>query len=221
MTALPDISAVIVAGGSSSRMRGTDKLLSEIGGVPVIIRTISTFAGVPEVAELIVVTSAERAEVIKQLCVRHGITRDIICVEGGDTRRRSAENGYRASHCPLVAVHDGARPLVTAELIRRTAAAAAEYGAAIAAVPVKDTVKLVSGGVVTETPDRSGLFAAQTPQIFTREVYEKALGCGENATDDASMAEMSGARVHIVEGDYRNIKITTPEDLTIAAALAL
>lgn len=214
------ISAIIVAGGSSSRMKGTDKLMCEVGGIPVIIRTIRAFDILPEVGEIIVVTGRDNFDKIRLLCEKSGIVNQIRFAEGGATRRQSAENGFRASSCPLVAVHDGARPFVTAEIIRRTAQAAEKSGAAIAAVPVKDTIKLVKNGEIELTPDRNVLYAAQTPQIFTREVYENALKYGENATDDASMAEAAGVRVTVCEGSYENIKITTPEDLHIAEMLA-
>lgn len=214
------ISAVIVAGGTSSRMQGVDKLMCEVGGIPVIVRTVGAFDRLPEVSEVIVVTAEDNFGRIRQLCEKHGVSAKLKITAGGAARRQSAENGFKASSCPLIAIHDGARPFVTADIIQRTAAAAEKSGAAIAAVPVKDTIKLVRNGEIEQTPDRSLLYAAQTPQIFSREAYEKAMLCGGNATDDASMAEAAGIKVTVCEGSYENIKITTPEDLLTAEMLA-
>lgn len=214
------ISVIIVAGGSSSRMCGMDKLLCAVDGVPVIVRSVRAFAGLPQVGEIIVVASEERAAETARLLEIHGVSFPVVFAPCGGTRQQSAESGFRRSTLPLVAIHDAARPFVTAELITRIAEEAERHGAAIPAVAVKDTVKTVEGGFSRETPDRSTLFAAQTPQIFKREIYEAALKHSENATDDASMAERGGFPVKITEGDYRNIKITTPDDLLLVEALA-
>ena len=212
--------AVIVAAGSASRMGGTDKILEPLGGEPVILRTARVFQECDAIREIVIVTSPERIGPISQLC--SGLSKVIAVVAGGDSRQKSVQLGLNAlsDKVKLAAIHDGARPLVTWQLIDRVVRAANSYGAAAPAIPVKDTVKTVQGGIVKDTPDRSTLRAVQTPQVFDfdliRGALKKAFEDGATVTDDCSAVERLGMSVKIVEGDERNLKITTPLDLKIA-----
>jgi len=213
--------AVIVAAGNASRMGGIDKVMADLGGEPVITRTVRMFEACDAIREIVVVTREDLIVPVMSLCA--GFAKVKAVVAGGADRMESVYNGMRAlsAKVGLVAVHDGARPLVTNAVIDRTVRAAHAYGAAAPGIPVKDTVKVVQGGVVKETPDRSRLQAIQTPQVFDVHLLKGALKKAkeENAaiTDDCSAVERMGMSVKIVEGDERNIKITTPMDLKIAA----
>ena len=215
--------AVIVAAGTASRMGGIDKVMAELGGEPMIVRTVRAFQSCDAVKEIVVVTRADLIGKITDLCA--GFSKVKAVVTGGADRPESVRNGLNAlsSKARLVAVQDGARPLIATELIDRTVRAAHTYGAAAPGVPVKDTVKLVQGGVVQATPDRSRLRAIQTPQVFDLDLLsaalEKALKDNAPITDDCSAVERIGMSVRIVEGDERNIKVTTPMDLEIAERL--
>lgn len=215
--------AVIVAAGTASRMGGIDKVMAELGGEPMIVRTVRTFQNCDAVREIVVVTREDLIVKIMDLCA--GFSKVRAVVVGGADRPESVRNGLNAlsPKARLAAVQDGARPLVTEAVIDRTIRAAHAYGAAAPGIPVKDTVKLVQGGVVQETPDRSCLQAVQTPQVFDLDLLKGALEKAqkENAaiTDDCSAVERVGMTVKIVEGDERNIKVTTPMDLKIAALL--
>ena len=216
------VSAVLVAAGSSTRM-GFDKLSFDLGGETVLHRSIRAFAQCPLVDEIILVAGSNRAfaqqaaDCAKPVCV----------VAGGATRAESAKNGVLAASGALVAVHDAARPFVSQQVITAALEAAARCGAAAPAVPVKDTIKAAvrgSGKTVPEscfvhaTPDRSTLYAVQTPQCFDRAAYLAALEelDAEKArlvTDDCSLFELTGRPVQLTQGDYANLKITTREDL--------
>ena len=173
--------------------------------------------------EIIIVTRQDLLVPIMDLC--HGFDKVKTVITGGASRPESVEKGLRAlsDKVKLAAIHDGARPLITWQVIDRTIRAAASYGAAAPAIPVKDTVKVVRGGIVMETPDRSRLQAVQTPQIFDidllRAALKKAAEDGAQITDDCSAVERLGMSVRMVEGDERNIKVTTPLDLKIAEVL--
>ena len=216
-------SAVIVAAGSASRMGGVDKILEPLAGVPVILRTVRAFAECDAIREIVVVTSPERILPIMQLCAPFEKVKAVVA--GGETRQASVRAGMNAlqNKSGLVAVQDGARPLITWQVIDRVVRAANTYGAAAPAIPVKDTVKRVNGGIVAETPDRSTLRAVQTPQVFDFALLRSALKKAEKenaqVTDDCSAVERMGMSVKIVEGDERNIKITTPLDMKIAELL--
>ena len=213
--------AVIVAAGNASRMGGIDKVMAELGGETVIARTVRMFAQCDAIREIVIVTREDLIAPVMDLCA--GFPKVKAVVAGGADRVESVCNGLRAlsAKVGLVAVHDGARPLVTNAVIDRTVRAAHTYGAAAPGVPVKDTVKVVQGGVVKETPDRSRLQAVQTPQVFDIQLLKTALkkATEEKAViiDDCSAVERMGMSVKMVEGDERNIKITTPLDLRIAA----
>ena len=217
------VGAVIAAAGSSSRMGGRDKLAEPLDGIPVILRTLAAVEAVPEIREIVVVTREDRVEEYRRLLGQCSRLRAV--VPGGSTRQESARNGVRAlsPDCTLAAIHDGARPLVTPEVFARCIEAARSCGAATAAVPVKDTIKLADeAGRVLDTPDRSRLWAVQTPQIFDRERYlraaEEAERRGLSCTDDCQLFEAMGWEVQLVMGDYRNLKLTTPEDFLAAGA---
>ena len=217
------VGAVIAAAGSSSRMGGRDKLAEPLDGIPVILRTLAAVEAVPEIREIVVVTREDRVEEYRRLLRQR--SRLWAVVPGGSTRQESVRNGVRAlsPDCTLAAIHDGARPLVTPEVFARCIEAARSCGAATAAVPVKDTIKLADeAGRVLDTPDRSRLWAVQTPQIFDRERYlraaEEAERRGLSCTDDCQLFEAMGWEVQLVMGDYRNLKLTTPEDFLAAGA---
>lgn len=215
--------AVIVAAGSASRMGGVDKITVDLKGRPVIVRTVEAFQECPAIKEIVIVTRADQLSAVMGLCRDFSKVRAVVA--GGDSRPESVMNGLNAlsSKAKLVAIQDGARPLVSWELIDRTVRAANSYGAAAPGVPVKDTVKVVTGGVVKETPDRATLQAVQTPQAFDIDLLKGALKKakldGIAITDDCSAVEHMGMSVKMVLGEERNIKITTPMDLKIAEVL--
>jgi len=215
--------AVIVAAGTASRMGGIDKVMAPLGGEPMVLRTVRTFQNCDAISEIVVVTRADLLETLMEQCAQFSKIRAVVV--GGADRPASVQAGLNAlsKKVRLAAIHDGARPLVTEEVIDRTVRAAHSYGAAAPAVPVKDTIKVVKGGVVRETPDRATLQAVQTPQVFDidllRGALKKAIATGTMITDDCSAVENMGMSVKIVEGDERNLKVTTPMDLQIARVL--
>ena len=212
--------AVIVAAGSASRMEGIDKVMAPLGGEPMIVRTVRQFQECDAIQEIVVVTRADLIMPIMDLCHQFDKLRAVVV--GGDSREVSVNMGLNtlSEKCKLVAVQDGARPFASWQLIDRVVRAANTYGAAAPAIAVKDTIKVVQGGLVDSTPDRSTLRAVQTPQVFDFDLLRGALGqaktSGTKITDDCSAVELLGMKVRIVEGDERNIKITTPMDLKIA-----
>lgn len=212
--------AVIVAAGSASRMGGIDKIMAPLGGEPVIKRTVRQFQECEAIREIVVVTRPDLIIPVMDLC--HEFSKVKAVVAGGDSRDASVSMGMNtlSAKCKLVAVQDGARPFADWQLIDRVVRAANTYGAAAPAIAVKDTVKVVRGGIVKETPDRSALKAVQTPQVFDfdllRGALKKARQDGVTLTDDCAAVEYMGMSVKIVEGDEKNIKITTPLDLKIA-----
>ena len=221
------VSAVLVAAGSSTRM-GFDKLSFDLGGETVLHRSIRAFAQCPQITELVLVAGKNREFVAQQAA---DCPKPVLIVAGGATRAESAKNGVLAAHGELVAVHDAARPFVSAVVITAALEAAARCGAAAPAVPVKDTIKAAARGdgktvppdcAVCATPDRSTLYAVQTPQCFDRAAYLAALEELDETrarlvTDDCSLFELAGLPVHLTQGDYVNLKITTKEDLPAAA----
>ena len=215
--------AVIVAAGNASRMGGIDKVMAQLKGEPMILRTVRTFQNCDAISEIVIVTREDLIIPITNLCREMPKVKAV--VRGGKSRQESVSLGLNtlSKSVKLAAVHDGARPLITWEVIDRTVRAANSYGAAAPAIPVKDTIKVVEGRVVKNTPDRSTLFAVQTPQVFDfdilRGALRKAEADGAAVTDDCSAVERMGMSVKIVKGEERNIKITTPMDLVIAKAL--
>lgn len=215
--------AVIVAAGSASRMGGTDKVMAPLGGEPMIVKTVRAFQNCDAIREIVIVTRQDLIEAIMGLCA--GFDKVQAVVVGGSDRQSSVQAGLNvlSKSVKLAAIHDGARPLVTWEVIDRTVRAANSYSAAVPAIPVKDTIKISQGGVVKSTPDRSKLRAVQTPQVFELDLLRAALKQAREdkaeVTDDSSAVERLGMSVKVVEGDERNLKITTPMDLKIAELL--
>lgn len=215
--------AVIVAAGSASRMGGIDKVMASLGGTPMVARTAAAFQNCDAIAEIVIVTRPDLIRPISALCA--GMDKVQAVVAGGSSRQESVWLGLNAlsEDIQLAAIHDGARPLVSNLVIDRTVRAANSYGAAAPAVPVKDTIKVVKGGLVEKTPDRATLQAVQTPQVFDFDLLRGALKKAEEekaaVTDDCSAVERLGMKVKIVEGDERNLKVTTPMDLKIAEML--
>ena len=207
--------AVIVAAGNASRMGGIDKVMAPLGGEPMIVRTVRKFQNCVAVKEIVIVTREDLIPKITSLCGK--FDKVMAVVAGGNDRAESVKNGLRmlSKKVKLVAVQDGARPLITEAVIDRTIRAAHTYGAAAPAIPVKDTIKVVAGGIVSSTPDRSTLKAIQTPQGALKKAFED----GAAITDDCSAVERLCYKVKIVEGDERNIKVTTPFDLKVAESL--
>ena len=215
--------AVIVAAGNASRMGGIDKVMAPIQGEPMIRRTVRAFQNCEAVSEIVIVTRPDLILPITELCREYPKVKTVVA--GGASRQESVEQGLNmlSKDVKLAAIQDGARPLITYEVIDRTIRAAHTYGAAAPAIPVKDTIKTVEGGLVLNTPDRSKLRAVQTPQVFDIDLLKGALvkAKQDNAevTDDCSAVERLGMKVKIVEGDEHNIKVTTPMDLKIAEML--
>ncbi len=215
--------AVIVAAGSASRMGGIDKVMAALGGEPMIARTVRAFQECDAVSEIVIVTREDLILPITDLC--KAFTKVKTVVAGGKSRQESVGKGLSAlgKEIKLAAIHDGARPLITWQLIDCCVRAANTYGAAAPAIPVKDTIKTVEGGIVVNTPDRSKLRAVQTPQVFDVDLLKgallKAYQDGAEVTDDCSAVERLGMKVKIVEGDEKNLKVTTPMDLKIAEML--
>ena len=220
---LKQCGAVIVAAGSATRMGGIDKVMADLGGEPMIVRTVRAFQNCDAIASIVIVTREDLIRPISDLC--RDMKKVAAVVAGGKSRQESVHLGLNAlpKGTKLAAVHDGARPLVSWQVIDRVVRAANTYGAAAPAIPVKDTIKVVEGRLVKETPDRSSLMAVQTPQVFgfdlLRGALRKAEEDGAQVTDDCSAVERTGMRIKIVEGDERNLKVTTPMDLKIAELL--
>ena len=215
--------AVIVAAGNASRMGGVDKIMADLGGKPVIRRTAESFQDCDAVKEIVVVTREDLILPITSLCAQMDKVQAVVA--GGSSRQESVHLGLNAlsGKCKLAAIHDGARPLISQAVIDRTVRAAHTYGAAAPAIPVKDTVKVAKSGLVFATPDRDSLRAVQTPQVFDFDLLRGALKKAEEEqaflTDDCSAVERMGMSVKLVEGEERNLKVTTPLDLKIAALL--
>ena len=212
--------AVIVAAGNATRMGGIDKAMTELSGIPVLQRSVKAFQECDAIREIVVVTREDLLVKVMGLCKDYDKVKAVVV--GGKDRPESVSNGLNAlsDKVKLAAIHDGARPLVSFEVIDRTVRAANSYGAAAPAIPVKDTIKNTSGGLAVSTPDRSALRAVQTPQVFDFDLLRGALKQAQKEqlaiTDDCSAVEHLGFKIKLVEGDERNIKITTPLDLKIA-----
>lgn len=218
-------SAVIVCAGNSTRMQGVNKILLPLGDRLVIGNTLTAFQNSPSIAEIVVVAREQDIPEIQAEAERCGITKLIKCTTGGATRQESVMNGLKciSKETKLIAVHDGARPLVKPEHIEKTIKDATVFGGATLGVPVKDTIKLVDDGLITDTPPRKQLYITQTPQVFRKAVYfegiDFALEHGLDFTDDCQLVEAVGGKVYMTVGDYTNIKITTPEDIRLAEVL--
>lgn len=218
-------SALILAGGSASRMNGINKQLALLDGVPVVIRSALAFQRSEMVSEIILAVPAGQEERYRNLCKEYGVSKLRAVAAGGSTRALSVKNALAqvSPECRYIAIHDGARPLIPTGDIDRVLSDAVEYGGAIAAAPVTDTIKQCSGGFVDSTPDRSVLYAAQTPQAFEKELYlsclERLGSRAESLTDDSALFELCGERVRITPVTACNMKITRPQDIAIAEAV--
>jgi 2-C-methyl-D-erythritol 4-phosphate cytidylyltransferase len=213
------VGAIIAAAGESKRMGGMDKVFALLGGEPVLYRVIDAFHGCNSIDQIVVVVSRENLEKCRQLVAEPRGSKVIEACAGGRRRQDSVAAGLsRLSQCQWVVIHDGARPLLTVDLIERGLEAAGETGAAVAAVPVTDTIKVAGDDrLVQQTLPRRNLWAVQTPQVFRFDIIAEAYRQVEDeVTDDASLVEQLGYRVKLYMGSYDNIKVTTPNDLDLA-----
>ena len=221
----PICSVVVVAAGSARRMEGIDKILTPLGELPVLVHTLGVFQDCSRVEEIVVVTREDLLVEISRLCRDYGMDKVTKVIVGGAERIHSVRAGLREVRpdAELIAIHDGARPLVTGELVLETIARAGETGAAAPAIPITDTIKRAEGDLAVETVDRADLRAIQTPQIFQadliRAAIQKALEDGEVLTDDCAAVERLGMKVSLTRGSRENIKITTPFDLLLGEAI--
>ena len=223
---VPRCAAVIVAAGTASRMAGVDKIVADVAGKPMILRSAAAFQACGAVQEIIVVTRDDLREQVEEILRAGGITKLTAVVNGGQTRAESVQKGINwcSKKVGLIAVHDGARPLVSQRIITETIYMAAKTGAAAPAVPVRDTIRVVEGGLGVETPERTKLYAMQTPQIFDADLLRAAtLNAMQKklpVTDDCAALEAIGAKINITQGAEENLKVTTRLDLAVAEALA-
>jgi 2-C-methyl-D-erythritol 4-phosphate cytidylyltransferase len=217
---------IVTAAGSSRRMGGTNKLLLPLQGKPLLVHTLNYFEKHPLVKAVIVSAPSEQREVYLALVREHGLNKVSAVVPGGAERQDSIRNALTALTCgadEAVAIHDGARPCLSGDLLERLLAALAEAQGCLPMVAVKDTIKRVDDqGRVLQTLVRSELYAAQTPQVFRYaaivEAHRRAHAEGYLGTDDCSLIEHYGGTIRAVAGDYRNLKVTTPEDLEMVGA---
>jgi 2-C-methyl-D-erythritol 4-phosphate cytidylyltransferase len=216
------VGAVIAAAGASQRMAGVDKIFADLDGAPVLWHVVDTFERCKSIDQVVIMVSQQNLEMGMRLLGENRWPK-VTGVYGGGARRQDSVIGglARLTGCDWVVIHDGARPLVTADLIERGLAAAAETGAAIAAVPVTDTVKVVADDMTVEgTPPRRSLWGVQTPQVFRFSILDQAYrNLAIEVSDDASAVERLGHKVKIYQGSYDNMKITTPDDLAVAGVL--
>jgi 2-C-methyl-D-erythritol 4-phosphate cytidylyltransferase len=216
------VGAVIAAAGESRRMDGIDKVFAPLGGKPALSYVLDAFEECESVSQIVVVVSKNNIEKCRQLIAEKKYAKPVEVCAGGKRRQDSVAVGLkRLDKCDWVVIHDGARPLVTRALIEDGLEVAKETGAAVAAVPVTDTIKTAGDDrIVHQTPPRQNLWAVQTPQVFRVDIiskaYQKAKG---EVTDDASLVEKLGYKVKLYMGAYDNIKITTTNDMLIAEAL--
>lgn len=218
------VSVIIAAAGNSTRYgTGKSKQFLILDNTPVLIKSIQAFEEIDDVKEIIVTARKQDFEVIEDFIAQYGVRKVKHIVEGGDTRQDSIYAAVKKvdEKANLVSVHDGARPLIKRKVIESVIQKADEVDAAACAVPVKDTIKIIdSSGKIVTTPERDALRAVQTPQVFRLSLYkeaiEKAVSDGKQYTDDCQLVESMGYPVYLVDGDYENIKITTPDDLLVA-----
>ena len=221
----PVWAAVVVAAGSAARMEGIDKVLSPLRGIPVLVWTLRVFEDCPRITEVVVVTREDILVEVSRLCKDYGLSKVSKIVVGGAERPLSVRAGLRETRrdAELIAIHDGARPFLSQEVLEETLEQAALSGAAAPAVALSDTVKRARDGLVEETLDRSCLWAVQTPQVFQadliRPAAEQAAELADPPTDDCAAVERLGMKVVLTRGDRENIKITTPFDLLLGEAI--
>jgi 2-C-methyl-D-erythritol 4-phosphate cytidylyltransferase len=219
-------SAIIVAAGSGTRFGSkTPKQFVDLSGTPLIIHTLRRFESCGDIDDIILVLASNETSGFLKLAEKYPIKKLSKIVAGGKTRAESVYKGFqaiRSLNAKIVAIHDGARPLVSAEEISQTIAKARETGAACLMATITDTIKKIDNGVIIETVNRNILRRALTPQAFSYQLLKRAFTeneLSETVTDECYLVEKLGINVSIVEGNSRNIKITTPEDLVIAEAL--
>jgi len=216
------VTAVLLAGGRGRRMgRGENKAFAIVSGTPLLGLTVGAFARCPAIDEIVLVAARGERERVSSLLPP--ISQPVRIVDGGSERRDSARAGVEASSGDIVLLHDGARPFVSAELIERVVAAAIEHGACVPVLPVVDTLRHVEkdGMLASAVLDRSTVARMQTPQAFRRELIRRALRtCPNDASDDAAAVLALGEGVITVPGEATNLKVTTPEDLALAEAIA-
>ncbi len=218
------VSVIIAAAGNSTRYgTGNSKQFLLLEGIPVLIKSVQAFEQIDEVKEIIITARKQDFDVIEGFLQQYNIKKVKSVVEGGATRQDSIAAAVKkvSEETEIIAVHDGARPLVSKETIIGVIEKAVEKGAAACAVPVKDTIKIIdSSGKIVTTPDRASLRAVQTPQVFDfalyKEAIDKAVSESKQYTDDCQLIESMGHPVYLTDGDYENIKITTPDDLLVA-----
>ncbi len=221
----PKCSAVIVSAGLARRMGGVDKVLAPLGELPVLVHTLYAFQDCPLIHEIVVVAREDLVVEVGRLCREFNLDKVRKVIVGGKERIHSVQAGLKEvdPEAGLIAIHDGARPLVTQEIIRDTVERAVLTGAAAPAVPLTDTIKRTEDGIVQETVDRSSLWAVQTPQVFDagliKAATKKAIEDGELLTDDCGTVERLGMKVTLTSGSPENIKITTPLDLILGEAI--
>ena len=206
-------------------MEGIDKVLAPLGGVPVLVHTLRAFQQCPRITQVVVVTREDLLVEVADLCRDFALTKVTKVVKGGKERIHSVQAGLQEvrEDAELIAIHDGARPLLPPDVLEEVLQTAARTGAAAPAVPVTDTVKRAQDGLAVETVDRSTLFAVQTPQVFQadliRAAVHKALEDGEVLTDDCAAVERLGMKVSLTRGSRENLKLTTPFDLVVGEAV--
>ncbi len=213
------VGAIIVAAGLSTRMGGADKIFAPLDGEPLLAKTVAPFEQSPLINDVVIVLAPRSLGQGRKLAKEKGWRKIVAVCAGGTRRQDSVKEGLsRLTNCEWVVIHDGARPCLESSLLERGIAAAREGGAAIAGVPVRDTIKIVSPRrIVQRTPARHSLWAAQTPQVFRYDLIAEAYNRADaEATDDSSLVEHLGHKVEVFMGSYQNIKVTTPEDLAIA-----
>lgn len=223
-TKTPHCSAVILAAGSSTRM-GTDKSVLTLDGIPVIIRAVQAFEKHDLVDEIIVVTKEESVPMIADLCAQYALKKVRRVMAGGATRAESSLIGVTAvdKKAEYIAIHDGARPLISQKVITDALYAARDYHAAVPVIPSTDTLRMVENGFIGGDVDRDSVIRIQTPQIFDADLIKGALTYAVDknvtVTDDSSAVRLTGFKIKTVEGDVNNIKLTTPEDVPVAEAI--
>ncbi len=221
----PRCAVIVPAAGSASRMEGTDKILTHLGGMPILARTLRSLDQCPLVSEIIVVTRSDLIVPVANLCANWSITKVSQVIVGGGERIHSVTLGVNQvrEDIDLIAIHDGARPFPSQVLLEEVIQTAAKTGAAAPAIPLIDTIKRAEQGIIQETVDRSQLWAVQTPQVFEAGLIKGALkkAADDNAvlTDDCSAVERLGMQVTLTTGDRTNMKITTPFDLILGEAI--
>jgi len=215
------VGAIVVAAGTSRRMGGVDKIFTRIAGKPLLAHSVEVFQRCPSIDQVVIVLSEDKLEEGQRLAEEHRWSKVVEVCPGGVRRQDSVREGLkRLSGCRWVVIHDGARPCLGVDLIERGLEEARQSGAAIAAIPVKDTIKVVSQSFVEETPVRQSLWAVQTPQVFRFDIIKEAYGRAQGeVTDDATLVEQLGYKVKVYPGSDTNIKVTTPEELSFAETI--